>query len=30
VILLREAIEERAQTEEQLKKVLKELGISIS
>jgi len=30
VILLREAMEERAQTEEQLKKVLKELGISIS
>jgi type I restriction enzyme M protein len=29
VILLREAMEERAQTEEQLKKVLKELGISI-
>jgi type I restriction enzyme M protein len=30
IILLREAMEERAQTEEQLKKVLKELGISIS
>jgi type I restriction enzyme M protein len=29
VILLREAMEERAQTEEQLKKLLKELGISI-
>jgi type I restriction enzyme M protein len=29
IILLREAMEERAQTEEQLKKVLKELGISI-